>query len=326
MLLLLYWALALPLLGQELAALVRQYPAQRNVALRLLEPLQAPETTRVPTTSVVAPGGAGLRFEGVAVRAAGHTILEDIDLEIRPGEHVAVVGRSGAGKSTLVGLLLGWHRPSRGRLLVDGEALDPEGLERLRRGTAWIDPAVQLWNRSVLENLCYGATDSPVERTAPALDAAELRELLEKLPDGLQTRLGEGGGLVSGGEGQRVRFARALVRGAARLVVMDEPFRGLGRETRHRLLDVARRRWAGATLLCITHEISETAGFDRVVVVDQGRVVESGEPQELAGRASRYRRLLEAEGRADEAVWRDPAWRRLRLEDGRLTEAPARRP
>jgi len=321
-LLLLYWALALPLLGQELATLARQYPAQRNVALRLLEPLQAPEAERVATPASPGVGGVSLRFEGVSVRAAGHTILRDIDLEIRAGEHVAVVGPSGAGKSTLVGLLLGWHRPARGSLSVDGSPMDPAVLEWLRRATVWVDPAVQLWNRSVLQNLCYGATGDPVERAREAVDSAELRGILERLPEGLQTPLGEGGGLVSGGEGQRVRFGRALVRGPARLVVMDEPFRGLGRDARHRLLAESRRRWASATLVCITHEISETAGFSRVVVVDHGRVVESGRPGELAARESRYRRLLEAEGRADEAVWRDPRWRRLQLAGQRVVESP----
>jgi ATP-binding cassette subfamily B protein len=323
-LLLLYWSLALPLLGQELAALARQYPAQRNVALRLLEPLQAPEAERVASPDAVASGAVALRFEGVSVRAAGHTILRDIDLQIAAGEHVAVVGPSGAGKSTLVGLLLGWHRPARGRLLVDDAVLDPGALERLRRGTAWIDPAVQLWNRSVLENLCYGAAGAPVERAGDAIDVAQLRELLERLPDGLQTRMGEGGGLVSGGEGQRVRFARALLRGPVRLVVMDEPFRGLGRPERRRLLAEARRRWAGSTLVCITHEIGETADFARVVVVENGRVVESGSPSELAAGDSRYRRLLEAERVADESIWGDPSWRRLSLEGGRVVETSTR--
>jgi ATP-binding cassette subfamily B protein len=321
-LLLLYWALSLPLLGHELALLARQYPAQRNVALRLLEPLQAPEAERRPSSPPEpSEAGVGLSLQGVSVRAAGHTILRDVELEIAPGEHIAVVGPSGAGKSTLVGLLLGWHRPARGRMRMDGDSFDAVALERLRRGTAWIDPAVQLWNRSVLENLCYGAAGDSLDRAGEALDAAQLRELLERLPEGLQSSLGEGGGLVSGGEGQRVRFGRALVRGPVRLVVMDEPFRGLGREARHRLLAESRRRWARATLVCITHEISETADFSRVVVVEGGRVVESGAPEVLAGREdSRYRRMLEAEGRADESVWRDPGWRRLRLEARRVVE------
>src|SRR5262249_59676268 len=115
------------------------------------------------------------------------------------------------------------------------------------------------------------------------------------LPDGLQTPLGESGRLLSGGEGQRVRFGRALHRSPARLVVLDEAFRGLERPRRQRFLGVARRRWAQATLVHITHDIEETALFDRVLVMDGGRIVEEGSPHDLSRRAgSRYRDLLDA--------------------------------
>jgi ATP-binding cassette subfamily B protein len=92
-------------------------------------------------------------LEGVSVRAAGHTILDKIDLDIEAGAHVAIVGPSGAGKSSLVSILLGWHRPASGRVLIDGSPLDGERLERLRRDTAWVDPTVHLWNCVLLDNL-----------------------------------------------------------------------------------------------------------------------------------------------------------------------------
>ncbi len=111
---------------------------------------------------------------------------------------------------------------------------------------------------------------------AAALDQADLLDVLARLPDGLQTSLGDGGGLLSGGEGQRVRFGRALHRGDIRLAILDEPFRGLDREQRQRLLGQAREYWRGATLLCITHDLSETLSFDRVLVIDGGRIVEDG--------------------------------------------------
>src|SRR5439155_19621964 len=129
---------------------------------------------------------------------------------------------------------------------------------------------------------------------AQAIEAADLHGVLERLPDGLQTPLGEGGALVSGGEGQRVRFGRALLRPGVRLAILDEPFRGLDREKRRTLLARARDAWRGATLLCITHDVGETLGFERVVVVEGGRVVEDAAPAELAARAgSRYRALLD---------------------------------
>ncbi len=332
-LLLVYWALQLPVLGEELAQLAWQYPAHRSLALRLLEPLGAPEEDAgtvvasgddLERPAVPSTAGVALAFQGVRVQASGHTLLDDLDLEVAAGSHVAIVGPSGAGKSSLVGLLLGWHRPERGRVLVDGRPLMGEELARLRRRTVWVDPAVQLWNQTLLDNLAYGADAGAAAAGGAALEAAELRGLVEKLPRGLQTPLGEGGGLVSGGEGQRIRWARALLRPGVALAILDEPFRGLARPQRRQLLARSRQHWRTATLLCVTHDVGETAEFDRVLVVEGGRVVEDGAPRELAARPdSRYAALAAAERALAERTWRAPFWRRLRIEAGRLVEAAA---
>jgi ATP-binding cassette subfamily B protein len=261
-------------------------------------------------------------LEGVSVRAAGHTILDKIDLDIEAGAHVAIVGPSGAGKSSLVSILLGWHRPASGRVLIDGSPLDGERLERLRRDTAWVDPTVQLWNRALVDNLHYGMAAAACPPLDRVLEAADLRDLLENLPDELQTRLGEGGALVSGGEGQRVRLGRGLLRLGVRLVILDEPFRGLDRQRRRELLARARCRWQAATVLCITHDVGETQAFDRVLVVEEGQIIEDGAPADLAAQSgSRYRALLEAEREGWVGLWSSGIWRRLRLEGGRLVEA-----
>jgi ABC-type bacteriocin/lantibiotic exporter with double-glycine peptidase domain len=339
-LLLVYWALNLPGLGEEIAQVMRQYPSYRNVTLRLLEPIGALEdkTTSPESADNLSPVSAGNGFDsadpclGVAielvnvnVHAAGHTILEAINLKIEPSDHVAIVGLSGAGKSSLLGLFLGWYRSAEGSVLVDGAALEGASLDQLRKQTAWIDPAVHLWNRSLFSNLCYGNPNGVP--TASLLEQSELRQLLEKLPDGLQTDLGESGGLVSGGEGQRVRFGRALLRRGVRLALLDEPFRGLDRHQRRELLARARAHWEGATLLCVTHDVGETMGFPRVLVVENGRIVEDGNPAELARQAnSRYRALLEAEESVREGSWSGGQWRQLRLEDGRLLEKLERVP
>ena len=333
MLLLVYWALNLPVLGQEVALMARQYPAHRNVTLRLLEPLGAPEETTVEApgpaaashaagSPAAAPTGVAIVLEEVRVRAAGHTILDKLELDIEAGAHVAIVGPSGAGKSSLVGILLGWHRPASGRVLIDGWPLDSQRLERLSRDTAWLDPTVQLWNRPLLDNLRYGVDAAVSPPLDQVIEAAGLRDLLETFPNGLQTRLGEGGALVSGGEGQRVRLARGLLRPGVRLVILDEPFCGLDRNRRHELLACARQWWGAATVLCITHDVGETRGFGRVLVVDAGQIVEDGAPADLAMRpGSRYRALLEAEREVREGLWSSGVWRRLRLEGGRLVEA-----
>ncbi len=242
-------------------------------------------------------------------------------MRIEPGSHVAIVGPSGAGKSSLAGLLLGWHKPAAGRLLVDGEPLDDCRLEQLRRQTAWVDPAVQIWNRSLLENLRYGAPAESSTLINSVIEAADLRRVLEKLPDGFQTPLGEGGSLLSGGEGQRVRLGRAMLGRQARLVILDEAFRGLDRERRRELLARAQKLWSDTTLLCITHDVSETQAFDRVLVIEGGRIVEDGDPLELAEQNhSRYGELLEAEESVRERLWSSSDWRRIRLQDGLIRE------
>jgi ATP-binding cassette subfamily B protein len=314
-LLLAYWALNMPILGLQLVRLLSRYPEPRSVFLRASEPLSAPEECEVaPATAgsiaKVPHPGAGIRFENVGVRAAGHVLLQDIELEIEAGAHVAVVGASGAGKTTLFGLLLGFHFPETGRVVIDGAVLSGDRLAGVRSSIAWVDPSVHLWNRSLEENLRYGNDD--------ATDLANARAALGPLSLSVDTPLGEGGALVSGGEGQRVRFGRALLRKGVRLALLDEPFRGLDRETRLALLSRARARWKNATLLAITHDIRESEGFDRVIVLDQGRVLEDGAPAELLKReGSRYRRLYEVEQELAR-LWSDGSWRSFRLENGGL--------
>lgn len=316
-LLVVYWALNLPVLGQEFNTIARQYPNHRNSIMRLLEPLGAPEESLTGADTDLSRAAPSIEFRGVAVEAGGHAILEGITVRIEAGTHIAIVGPSGAGKSSLVGILLGWLKPSQGSVLVDGDPLD---CNRLRPQLAWVDPAVQLWNRSFLSNLSYGSQADPA-RVGRAIDTALLRGVLENLPHGMQTKLGEGGALVSGGEGQRVRLARALLRSGVRLAILDEPFRGLDREKRHHLLTRARELWRDSTLLCITHDIEETRDFDRVLVIEHGRIAEDGTPEELcAAPESRYAQLLEAESQARSGLWSGSIWRRVRIHSGRVVE------
>ena len=318
-LLVVYWALNLPVLGQEFNAIARQYSSYRNTTIRLLEPLSAPEEQcDIAAAPECPPSSApSIEIRDVSIVASGHTILENINLRVEPGKHVAIVGPSGAGKSSLASILLGWLKPTRGRVLIDGLPLD---CERLRSQTAWVDPAVQLWNRSLLSNLTYGSRRDAAH-IGPAIDTALLRGVLENLPQGLQTKLGEGGALVSGGEGQRVRLARAVLRPNVRLVILDEPFRGLDREKRQHLLASARRLWRNCTMLCITHDITETEDFDQVLVIEQGRIAQDGTPSELrATPDSRYSQLLEAEAQTRSGLWSGSVWRRIRIHSGRIVE------
>ena len=322
-LLLVYWTLMLPILARELAGLIRQFPAYRNILSRVLEPLRAPDEVETLDEAPAARSdtGVAVTFKSVQVCMRGRRVLDAVDLTIRPGEHVAIVGRSGAGKSSLAGLLLGWPAPTQGAVLVDGEALDPRRLAELRRETAWVDPAVHLWNRSFFDNLRYGDRGAIVASIGSIIEEASLGEVLEKMPSGLQSPLGEGGRLTSGGEGQRIRFGRALVRQPVRLAILDEPFRGLDRQRRHDLLMRARAIWREQTMLCVTHDIRETLSFERVLVLDEGRVVEDGDPVALSRAAdSVYAALLKAEDDVQTTLWADGRWRRWRLENGVVCE------
>jgi ATP-binding cassette subfamily B protein len=177
---------------------------------------------------------------------------------------------------------------------------------------------VQIWNKPLLENVDFGLPEPNYVRSAAAIDAARLRGVLQKLPEGLQTHLGEGGALLSGGEGQRVRLARALAQSGVRLALLDEPFRGLDRTLRSALLADTRRHWDGVTMLCVTHDVSETSSFGRVLVVEDGRIIEDGDPSRLAKQASRYRELLETERLVRDGMWAGRQWRRVHVEDGNV--------
>ena len=343
-LLLFYWTLNLPVHGQSIVGFIQQYPLMRNSLMRVLEPLEAiEENNDIPfqansnksedtifplneeklETETNQTGGVRIQMEQVDLVAGGHTILEEVSLTIHKGEHLAIVGPSGAGKSSLVGILLGWHVPASGRCLVDGRILKGQTLINLRRQTAWVDPAVQIWNKTLLENLTYGNDSTPTGAPSLRIEDADLYSLLERLDNGLQTSLGEGGGLVSGGEGQRVRLARAMNRKDIRLVVLDEPFRGLDRTKRRRLLQRARQFWKDSTLICVTHDVGETLDFERVLVIENGRVVEDGVPTKLKRRRkSRYADLLNAEEQVRQTMWTSTNWRHLRMEDGHLVEEP----
>lgn len=260
-----------------------------------------------------------LRLEGVSVRVSGHTLLQALDLDVAPGSHVAIVGPSGAGKTSLMGLLLGFHFPEEGRVLVDGSPLSGDRLATIRSQIAWVDPSIQIWNQSLSANLLYGNGEREASGLERVLEDSELRPVVASLPRGRDTKLGEGGALVSGGEGQRVRLGRALLRKGVRLALLDEPFRGLDLHHRKELLRRTREHFRAATLLAVTHDVWETEEFDRVLVLDGGRLVEDGHPRELLDReGSRYRQLVAAETEL-RSLWSD-GWRRWRIENGKLVE------
>jgi ATP-binding cassette subfamily B protein len=320
------FAQRLPGEAEALVGVVRRYPLLKHDALRLFEPLAASETEPInlPKRRSRERSGVTLNFIGVTAVAGGRPIVSDVNLIIARGQHVAIVGPSGAGKSSLVSILLGWLFITEGRVLVDGRPLDAQRLAQLREETAWVDPAVQLWNTSLLENLLYGHGDDALAHLEDGLTGADLLDVIERLPDGLQSKLGEGGARVSGGQGQRVRFGRGLLKRDARLVILDEPFRGLERDKRRKLLRRARQLWSKATILFVSHDVGDTTDMDRVLVVKDGGVIEDGAPADLLRGETEYRDLVEGDQRALAEVWGKPEWKRLRITDGRLETSDSR--
>lgn len=322
-----FWAFRIPASLKVLFALAEGWPAQRNAFARLLElasyasaAATPPSNPELDATIVNSKRGIAIKVDDVSVVANGQTILERVSLEIPSAQHIAIVGPSGAGKSSLASVLLGLYTPSEGQVLVDGEVLDKRRIERLREETAWVDPAAQLWNDSLFSNLEYAARGRKRRTMLETLEISDLISVLEGMDQGLSTQVGSEGRLVSGGEGQRLRLGRALLRADARFVVLDEPFRGLDRVSRRRLALRSRLAWQRATMFFISHDISHALDFDRVLVVDGGRIVEDGHPLELRSQPSRFAALLEAETQVLHETWAANRWRRLRVEDGEVRE------
>jgi ABC-type bacteriocin/lantibiotic exporter with double-glycine peptidase domain len=319
LLLLVFWAVRLPIHARGISTSLQHFPNARAAVARLVEPLTAEANGPTAQPSPVADLGSepqlGLAIElrDVSASIGAQNVLSEMHVTLHPGSRVAVVGSSGAGKSSLVAVLLGLLE-CQGELLLDGVSLESYGVSRLRRETVWIDPAVQLWSRTLLENVRFGNPQGARHSLRSVIEQAELGDLIERLTNGLATELGEGGVRVSGGEGQRVRVARGLMRQRARLVLLDEAFRGLDRSMRRRLSDMLRNENPQASILEVTHDIADTFAFDQILVIEDGRLIEVGRPAELLSLVgSRYAELARADAAAQHSVWAGSAWRRFAI-------------
>lgn len=238
--------------------------------------------------------GSSLRLENVSFQyGAAKPALRDVSLKIAPGEHVAIVGESGAGKSTLVSLILRLINPDIGFVEIDGvdmRRLNPDEL-RARIAVVLQDPF--LLPGKISDNIKIGKPDASPDEVRAAAKAAGAMEFIDRLPQGLETNVAERASTLSGGQRQRIAIARAFVRHAS-VVILDEPTSALDAATEIELMDSFRRLTEGRTSIVISHRLSTIRDADRVIVLSEGRVVESGKPAELLATGRYYRRFHHA--------------------------------
>ena len=234
-----------------------------------------------------------LRFEGVRFGYEGSTslALKGIDLEIKAGETVALVGGSGGGKTTLANLLPRFYSVTDGRILLDDIPIESLKLESLRRQIAWVSQQVMLFNDTIANNVAYGSRRGASEADVrAALDAAYLTEFVASLPDGINTMIGDNGIRLSGGQRQRLSIARALLKNAP-ILVLDEATSALDNESERFVQAALDKLMHGQTTLIIAHRLSTIEKADRILVMDDGRIVESGTHAELIELGGLYARL-----------------------------------
>ena len=262
-------------------------------AARIFELLDRPsDVVESPQARVLDGFRESVRFENVTFRYDAEPVLREVNLEIRRGEAVALVGRSGAGKSTMADLIPRFYDVTSGRITIDGHDVRDLTLASLRAQIAVVTQFTFLFNDSVRNNIAYGDVGTSMEHIENAARAANAHGFITELPQGYETVVGELGVKLSGGQRQRLAIARALLKNAP-ILILDEATSALDNESERLVQQAIERLMEGRTTLVIAHRLSTIRTATRIAVVDRGRIVEEGTHAELLDRSGEYRRLYE---------------------------------
>ena len=267
---------------QEAAAALRRY-------FSVLD--EKPTIHDRPGARPLAVGTGEIRFEGVSFAyREGQAAVEGIDLVVPAGQTTALVGRSGSGKSTLLSLVPRLYDPTAGRVLIDGQDIREVTLESLRRSVAVVSQDIVLFDDTLRANIGFGRRDATGDEIIAAAKAAAAHDFIMALPEGYDTRVGPGGAGLSGGERQRISLARAFLRNAP-ILLLDEPTSALDAEAEMQVQAALQHLMEGRTTLVIAHRLSTIREADLIVVMDAGRVVETGTHSALRAGTGIYARL-----------------------------------
>jgi ATP-binding cassette subfamily B protein len=286
---------------ETLAYLSQSYASAAAGARRLADIFEEPDEVPEPSHLLI-PGDRPVRghiqFENVTYAyEPGRPVLCNIHFETTAGETIALVGKTGAGKSTLVSLIPRFFDPYAGRVLLDGHDLREFQLSDLRSRIGVVLQEPFLFPLTIAENIAYGRPGASRDQVAAAAEAAQADAFIQDLPDGYDTVLGERGATLSGGERQRLSIARALLKDAP-VLILDEPTSALDAETEQAMLSAIERLIEGRTTFIIAHRLSTIRRADRIMVLDHGRVAESGSHHDLLNRGGIYARMVDLQSDA----------------------------
>jgi subfamily B ATP-binding cassette protein MsbA len=282
---------------RQLANLQTVFAEGMSAARRLFAALDVePEVRERPGASPLPLGQATIRFEdvGFTYGADGPPTLSDVTFEVRRAETVALVGPSGGGKTTILNLIPRFYDPSGGRVLIDGHDLRDVTLPSLRRQIALVTQEPFLFDDTIRANIAYARPDASMAEVEQAARAAAAHEFILSLPNGYDTGVGEAGARLSGGQRQRIAIARAFLKDAP-ILLLDEATSALDTESEAQVQAALKRLMAGRTTILIAHRLSTVRGADRIYVIDNGRIVETGDHDSLMRERGLYARLARSQ-------------------------------